>query len=564
MTRTKKIFLPKTGILFLTLALAAPPQASALRPTEGQEGEERRILARQLLGGAGVERVAGMEELTVQTAALPGALGASFNSISHAHLLPLRDPASGIELGTVMISAQGHGNEERAQLASLTAVGFLSDQLSSESFAELAAAYRTAPPGNERAAARNVIKEFLQESLVKLHAHLFWELNQNVTDSSPLAGASVVVSVILLAADQTAEAVIAKAGRGEVYLLNESSDRFELLTPDLSKGWVRAALGPLGLRLGMGLNLLSPDLDPKLLAQFHDAARESTLEGSRKPTFYLGMPGVEADRVNPSSAAEFYGKSVRLVQGDKLILLNERVSGSWKFADLKGIFLHTPRHDLDNQIGRLGSLVKGQPASPPFVSQRLAAPLDPYAQAVQGIPPIALGACITAKLSVIAAPAAGQEEFEPLPIETAFEMFPSMAQIVGQIPRGANTVWVTPLPSQVNLYAQRSLVESLTQKFQVELPPDLRERINVVALPLQLTEAYQKPAVIFKDSALNQPVENPLDLPMLEIALSDVKNVNPAAVIFLALRGYQDSNVKLLGVMTFQDAQGKIYLAVFA
>jgi hypothetical protein len=165
-------------------------------------------------------------------------------------------------------------------------------------------------------------------------------------------------------------------------------------------------------------------------------------------------------------------------------------------------------------------------------------------------------------------PQAGQEEKAGLeePRRISVEEFvegltPAQMQ---KIPSGANTVWVRPIPSVVTLYSQSGLSAGLEQKFQRELPEDLRTLIRVVQLPLQPAESYQKPGVIFKDAGMNVPVENPLGLPMLEIWLADVQRVNPAAVILLALRGYEDAGVKLLGVMTYQDAQGQTMLAVFA
>ncbi len=159
-------------------------------------------------------------------------------------------------------------------------------------------------------------------------------------------------------------------------------------------------------------------------------------------------------------------------------------------------------------------------------------------------------------------PSAGLEDLQRISVEEFLETL--TPDQMARIPSGANTVWVREIPSSVNVYSQSSLVSSLERKFGGELPDDLRALIRVVAIPLQPSEEYQKPGVIFKDLGMDQTVANPLDLPLMEIWLDDVQRVNPAAVILLALRGYEDAGVKLLGLMTFQDLKGKTYLAVFA
>ncbi len=161
-----------------------------------------------------------------------------------------------------------------------------------------------------------------------------------------------------------------------------------------------------------------------------------------------------------------------------------------------------------------------------------------------------------------ASPEAGREGEPPVPVEQFIETVGPAEW--ARIPAGANAVWVMPLPSTVNVYSQESLLAGVGEQVLSRLPAELKSVVRLVQIPLAPPEAYGRPGMIFKDAGLTQPVDNPLGLPVVETWLSDLGRINPAAVILLALRGREDAGVKLLGLMTYQDAKGQTYLAIFA
>lgn len=135
--------------------------------------------------------------------------------------------------------------------------------------------------------------------------------------------------------------------------------------------------------------------------------------------------------------------------------------------------------------------------------------------------------------------------------------------LLERIPAGAARAWVAPLPSQVSLYAQGpAMTAGLEERFRKEQIPGVSVRI--FPAPLPAGQRYERPGVVVKDAALEAEIENPQQLLVLTLWLSDLSRLEPAALILAALGGLQDPSVKILGAMIYQNAQGQAMLVVFA
>ncbi|MCM8811483.1 MAG: hypothetical protein NC910_00300 [Candidatus Omnitrophica bacterium] len=181
------------------------------------------------------------------------------------------------------------------------------------------------------------------------------------------------------------------------------------------------------------------------------------------------------------------------------------------------------------------------------------------------VPEVTYGPPLPDQPERLVMPSAGLEGTLPFRAVDAEEFARNLpSRYRDSIPGVFSRVWVVPLPARVNVYSQEPLLQGLERDFIGKLPADLAAAVRLVRVPLAPTESYEKPGVIVEDAGLDLSVDNPLNLPVLKLWLADLARINPAAVIMLALGGYQDPNVQLLGLMTYQDAQGQTFLAIFA
>lgn len=162
-----------------------------------------------------------------------------------------------------------------------------------------------------------------------------------------------------------------------------------------------------------------------------------------------------------------------------------------------------------------------------------------------------------------AAPAAGLEEgtVRQVPIEEFLGTLTPEQR--SQVPAGASQVLVA---TRIHVYAQgEPLAAGAEERFRRTLPPEVRSMLALIRLPLPAAETYQRPGIILEDKGLGLPVANPLSLPRLALWLIDLQGMDGRQVqgiLQWALSGDLDANVKVLGIMVYEDAEG-MKLAIF-
>lgn len=154
-------------------------------------------------------------------------------------------------------------------------------------------------------------------------------------------------------------------------------------------------------------------------------------------------------------------------------------------------------------------------------------------------------------------PGAGLEE---MTVEEFAGRSPASAE---RIPEGATRAWVAPLPHRVSVYGQGpGMAAGLEERFRRAPVPGLN--VEVYEAPLPAGREYGQPGLIVEDSAFGAGIENPRQLLVIRLWLSDLEKVNPAALVLAALGALQNPDVKILGAMVYTDAQGRASLVVFA